>query len=250
MNRKPTSEESLLREKQVAERFSRLPTTISAPSRENTALCMPTGDCRIDTLTVRGMMECIPYYAAFIEQPGCSHVSLARNKIIHQFTQSPFEWCVMVDSDIGFTASDWKHLMQFMVIEDTDPFTATAGNWTARPHDFAANAVYSRKDDSGEVIYNGLGFARVHRSVFQVLAETLCMASSFQGVDMVDYFPSGSFPNGQWMGEDGAFWLLCHEIGVIPRRETRTNLLHAGRSVYAVNPLMIPSAPTHTVKDA
>lgn len=246
MTRTPTDEERQAHANAIAERFAKLPTHLPAPTRNNTAVCMPTGDYRIDSLCVRGLMECIPLFGAFIEQPGCSHVSLARNKILRQFMASPFEWCVMIDSDIGFTVQDFQWLMQFDGIAQLSAARKGEVNrgFVAKPTDYAANAVYARKDDSGEVIHNGLGFARVHRSVFTVLGETLCMRSQSHGLDMVDYFPSGSFPNGAWMGEDAAFWMLCREIGVIPRRETRTSLRHAGRKTYELDPLMVYSQST------
>ena len=236
--RKMTAEERQAQVDAIAERFAKLPTSINAPARANTALCIPTGDHRIDSLCMRGVLESIPQWAGFIEQPGCSHVQLARIKMLHQFMQSPFEWCVMIDSDVGFTADDFQYLLDCSPNATINEFLDTARN----PHVFAANAVYARKDDSGEVIYNGLGFARVHRSVFDVLAQTLAPHTSVHGVAMIDYFPSGAYPNGQWLTEDAGFWLLCHQIGVDPRRETRTRLKHAGRAVYEVDPLMIPSA--------
>lgn len=233
MPRQPTPEEKIAHDAAVAERFALLPMSINAPTRENTAICLPTGDCRVDIGCMAGLLATVPQWSGFFNLPGCSHVNLARIKLINGFLQSPFEWCVMIDSDIGFTAQDFEWLMQL----DTLYGTAPPGEVKPKLDYFAANGVYALKDESGEVVHQGLGFARVHRSVFEVLAKTLCMSSEHRGMRVVDFFPSGSLGMGNWMGEDAVFWLLCAEIGVRPRIEKRVRLQHAGRAVYTVNEL-------------
>lgn len=217
--RKPTPQELEEHRVEVAVRASMLPVEfeINAPNRTNTAVCIPAGDGRLDLTCARGLMECIPLFGGFMDMPGCSHVALARNRLIGNFMSSHFEWCMMIDTDIGFTVKDFAYMME--------------------GKDLAVNGIYARKDDSGEVIDKGLGFTRVHRGVFETLAKTLCMTLDFHGNKITDFFPSGSLGNEYWMGEDTAFWLLCLEIGVVPRRETRVRLRHAGRSEFVVNEL-------------
>jgi hypothetical protein len=60
---------------------------------------------------------------------------------------------------------------------------------------------------------------------------------TFQGRTFYDYYPSGPLinllvPIGDWKGEDHGFWTLCMLAGLIPRIETRTQLLHIGRKAY------------------
>ncbi len=223
MPRQPTPEERAQHDADVAARFALLPTSINAPTRENTAICLPCADYRIDMGCMQGLLASVPQWSGFFQLPGCSHVNLARNLLVNGFLSAPYEWCVMIDSDIGFIAQDFGYLMEGM---SNNPYP-----------EFAANGVYALKDDSGEVVHQGLGFARVHRSVFEVLAKTLCMTAEHRGSQIVDFFPSGSLGMGKWMGEDACFWLLCAEIGVRPRIEKRVRLQHAGRAVYTANEL-------------
>lgn len=213
--RLPTDAERLEHVRQIAERHAFLPIDVMPPTRANTAVCVPCQDGRVEFGFMTGLIDSLPLWGGLIQMPFCSHVSLARNRLIHAFRQSPFEWCVMIDTDILFKQADFAALM-----EGTD---------------FAVSAPYAKKDDSGEMIDKGLGFARIHRSVFDVLEKTLCMSSTFRGERLTDFFVNGSLGNDVWMGEDTAFWFLCENIGVKPRMETRTRLRHVGRREYEIS---------------
>lgn len=219
--KQPTPEQIAQHDADVAERFALLPTTINAPTRENTAVCVPAGDGRCEMGFMRGLIESIPLWSGLFEMPYCSHVSLARNRLMHGFLQSPFEWAIMIDTDIVFAAKDFGYLLQGSSREGLE-------------NTYAVNAHYARKDEDGGTIEQGLGFARVHRSVFEVLAQTLCTSSEFRGERLTDFFVSGSLGLQNWMGEDAAFWLLCSEIGVRPRIEKRCRLQHIGRMPYVL----------------
>ena len=211
MNRRePTVEEKQLREMQINSRYALLK-AIEAPKRETTAVCIPTGDGRIEMVCAQGLMDSIPLWSGLISLPHCSHVDLARNLLINNFMASPFDWCVMIDSDIGFRGDDFRYLTE--------------------TNDYAVRAPYSKKDDSGDAIDVGLGFALVHRTVFDVLRATLCLQADHHSIQFTQYFLSGTLgtQGGTWMGEDACFWLLCQEIGVKPRIETRTRLEHIGK---------------------
>ncbi len=220
---RPTPEQIAEHDAQVAARFALLPTTINAPTRSNTAVCIPSADGRCEMGFMRGLIDSMPYWSGLFEMPYCSHVSLARNRLMHSFMASPFEWAVMIDTDIVFTGKDFSLLMLS---------EHTSGEFSQA--DLAAVAHYAKKDDDGGTIEAGLGFARVHRSVFDVLGKTLCASSEFRGTRLVDYFPSGNLGLTHWIGEDAAFWLLCAEIGVRPRIETRCRLEHIGRRAYTL----------------
>lgn len=132
----------------------------------------------------------------------CSHPSLVRNIIAGQFLDSPFEWLVCIDDDIVPTRRDMELLLQ-----PTDPeavyFNDASNEETecrpqglCRPQapqptriavglvedgqrdlnckqvgaaDVLVNAEYCYKDDELKPVKFGLGFTRIHRSVFRTL---------------------------------------------------------------------------------
>lgn len=170
-----------------------------------------------------------------------SHVALARNIIAHQFLASPFDWLVCIDSDIGFSPDDFRKLMDYPPYHETVNPEGT----TLNEHGEAliVCAEYSKKQDTFEGVRFGLGFTRIHRSVFERLAKTVDgsgrgVVDQFQnrGQLMDDYFPSGAIEAGMWRGEDTGFFLLCRIAGIVPRVEQRTRLIHVGRKEYPYLP--------------
>lgn len=119
---------------------------------------------------------------------GCSHPSLVRNIIAAQFLESPFEWLICVDDDIYPTRHDLELLLQPTVPADG---TAPGGPNDPTPTriavglveegqrdlnrkqvgaaDVLVNAEYCYKDDELRPVKLGMGFTRIHRSVFRTL---------------------------------------------------------------------------------
>jgi hypothetical protein len=159
---------------------------------------------------------------------GDSSVSSARDYVAHYFlTRTQCEWLVWVDADITFSRDDWSYLME------------QQGN------ELAVCAEYMKKtqDLAPEVANFGLGFARVHRSVFEQLDElvrengepqlmryrsrvTLKGQSGLE--EFVEYHPIGVLPDGSRRNEDHGFWLMVRLAGIPIRKETRTKLGHTG----------------------
>lgn len=201
----------------VAERFAKLPKDLAPPKRENTVVLIPMIDGKCEWLLAQGLMDSMHLHGGVITLPCCSDVSYARNRLLNQFLRSPFEWCVMIDADTGFTRADLGFLLE--------------GN------DYAVNGVYSKKDVRGEVVTQGLGFARVHRSVLEGLAQIpdLCLPFHRHGESLLGFcFAGPTGIGGIYLGEDQAFWFMCHQIGVVPRLETRVRLRHVGRAEYVI----------------
>ena len=163
---------------------------------------------------------------AFIS--GNSHVALARNCQAAAFLASPFEWMLSIDADIQFVRRDMEILL------DGDEQIVAAR--------------YAKKElNETRPAAFGLGFARIHRGVFDALKELkyegdaddpnngapLIGSFFWQGQVMDDYFPSGPDMGSHWVGEDHGFFSLCHRAGVTARDETRCKLIHWGRHGYA-----------------
>lgn len=183
---------------------------------------------------------------------GVSHVSLARNIVAEKFKRSAYEWALLIDADIVPGMHDFRLMLEE---QDTTGNAVDAGittvecslrdvadNW----HPFRGQAdslvvaEYSYKDDSLRPVSFGLGFTRVHKSVFEAIDKSVFPDGQSRpwqfthaGRLFTDYFPSGPIlsqlvPNGEWKGEDHGFFMLCKLAGIMPRIEKRTQLTHVG----------------------
>lgn len=198
-------------------RKAKLPAKVNPPSRSNTIVLIPMADGRLWYPCARGLMDSIPHFKGIIDYPHTSLVTLARNRLVNGFLHLPAEteWAIMIDSDIGFNAQDMRCLLELE--HDTD---------------YAALAPYARKDDSGKSITRGLGFARVHRSVLEIIRDEIAVPFQHEGAAMHDFFITGATSTGGFLGEDSGFWWLCSQVGVLPRIEQRCNLVHWGCAAY------------------
>jgi hypothetical protein len=167
---------------------------------------------------------------------GESSISTARDYIVHFFlTRSRCDWLVWIDSDIAFSRQDWAYLME------------QQGN------ELAVCGEYLKKtlDLSPQVANFGLGFARIHRSVFEQLdaltrddggARLLRYRSAVDingqrsVEDFVEYHPIGVMPDGSRRNEDHCFWLLVRLAGIEIRKEKRTRLGHTGAYTWWYDP--------------
>jgi hypothetical protein len=203
--------------------------------RENTfvidpkkvAVMTPTLDGSVCCEFVAGMILSGGLYATFAPLPGCSEINLARNIMAASFLESPYEWLVLIDADIGFSRRDFELLFE--------------------GDELAVVTEYSKKDGTGEPNQFGLGFARIHRSVFERIKNLTMSADGLDpgdiGAPMVNYFtwrgriideffPSYADSAHHWSGEDHSFWKLVKMTGIVVRVETRTLLVHYGRVGY------------------
>lgn len=159
---------------------------------------------------------------------GESSISSARDYVAHYFlTRTRCEWLVWIDADITFSREDWAYLME------------EQGN------ELAVCAEYMKKtqDLSPQVANFGLGFARVHRSVYEQLDDLVTedgaprmlryrsrvQLQGHEGIEeFVEYHPIGVHPDGSRRNEDHGFWLMVRLAGIEIRKETRTKLGHTG----------------------
>lgn len=158
-------------------------------------LAIPCYDGKVMSETAGGLQSSVGLFAAVSMPTECSHVGLARNIIAGKFMNSNFEWLLCVDSDIVFTRSDLELLLQPCDIdaeyaEDHDPGAPTVASAIPRPTrvgiahcadranldsktiaaaDVLVCAEYSYKSDELHPVKLGMGFVRIHRSVFRML---------------------------------------------------------------------------------
>lgn len=187
------------------------------------------------------------FFAAVSIKQGVSSVSLARNLIAETFLQSNFEWLICQDQDIIASPQDFQFLMEPTLHEvetESTKIELRMRDGMRGLADVIVSAEYSYKDDALRPCRYGLGFTRIHRSVFEIIRELRHEDGSprtwqclFQGRLMTDFFPQGPFisqviPNGEWKGEDVGFFTLASLADIVPRIETRTRLWHVGTKAY------------------
>lgn len=178
----------------------------------------------------RGVLELVADQAIGdqYDHVGESSISSARDYVAHYFlTRTTCEWLVWIDADIAFTRADWAFLMEQQGTE------------------LAVCAEYMKKtqDLAPEVANFGLGFARVHRSVFEQLDNLVTddgrprmlryrsqvhINGGSDIEEFVEYHPIGVHPDGSRRNEDHGFWLMARLAGITIRKETRTKLGHTG----------------------
>lgn len=211
--------------KAVQARYDQLP-DCNPPTRANTVVTMPSHDYRMDIETHKGLLSSFQHFGGELTLNGFSDVGQARNKIFNAVLATPFEWMVCIDSDIGFSCTDLEKLL-----------------FLASPIDYAVNGVYAKKDDKDEAVTQGLGFARIHRSVLEAIKLHMPLPyrdemANGEWMDCQDFCITGSTKNMGMLREDSGFWFMCSEIGVIPRLERSVNLRHyGGRRGYELSSL-------------
>lgn len=209
----------------IKARYDQLP-PCNPPVRENTLMTLPLHDFRLDIETHRGLMWTFNKYAAEFTMCGNSDIGDARNKIFNAALASPFEWIVCIDSDIGFTPDDMEKLL-----------------YLEHARDYAVNGVYAKKNDKDQAVTQGLGFARIHRSVLEAIKLHLPFRYQSENAngDMVehqDFCITGATEKMGMLREDTGFWFLCSQVGVVPRMEYTLNLRHyGGRRAYELSSL-------------
>jgi len=178
----------------------------------------------------RAMLDLVAgaHIGAQYDHVGESSISSARDYVAHFFlTRTTCDWLVWIDSDIAFSMVDWSFLME----QEGD--------------ELAVCAEYMKKtqDLAHEVANFGLGFARVHRSVYEQLDEMVTEdgrprmlryrsqvhINGQQNIEeFVEYHPIGVLPDGSRRNEDHGFWLMARLAGIKIRKETRSKLGHTG----------------------
>jgi len=188
---------------------------VDKPYRDKVFVGMPCYDRRVDIACVAGLMQCLEWYKIPFFCVGNSNISLARNEIAHVFLEraTECEWFVMIDSDTIFTRDDWNILW-----EGTEDVVCCE---------------YARKVFGEPPVKYGLGFSRVHRRVFEKIAELkkddgseYALRYYARGSIFVDYFPNGPNAGSQWLSEDHGFFTLAAMAQIQHRLENRTKLRH------------------------
>jgi hypothetical protein len=225
---------------------------------------VPTYDGRNEWATTQGLCAIFSMGMAggLAGLPGCSHVALARNLCAHNFLRTGLEWLVFIDADIGFTPDDFAILMDYprrdgvitpplnqelhdaATLAELNNQNVPKGQSSVRyKTPLIVCAEYARKSEGAPPARLGLGFARIHRSVFAAL-DTLNLESGearidafmYEGNHIADYFISGCSEH-RWLTEDTGFFSLCRMAGIHPRVEQRCKLEHVGKKSWPYIPM-------------
>jgi len=192
------------------------------PEPQKVLLACPVMDFRIDIACVMGIMEVVIAGAGAVTptfRGGQSNIRLCRNELAHKYLRSDCDTLVFVDSDIGFTARDFAYLME--------------------GEEQVVICPYAKKVLGMPPVDYGMGFCRIHRSVFEAMNDWRAADGSealhrfrFEGELATDFFFDGATPDMRWLSEDAGFWHWCALLDLSRRMETRTRLVHYGRFGY------------------
>lgn len=142
------------------------------------------------------IVACTGLFAALATPAECSHVGRARNLAVHDFLGSPYEWFVGIDADTAFSRRDFELLLEpcdttANYYEENDSGEVIGTGFAPRPTrvlvsqpaslrelylktvsaaDALVCAEYSYKDEHLQPVKLGMGFVRIHRTVFETLA--------------------------------------------------------------------------------
>lgn len=177
---------------------------------------VPTHDRRVDVDCMLAIMRSVMRYGGETYfHMGVSEPHLARNLIAHQFLKSNCDWFMKIDSDIVYSEADWNYL------------------WEG--DEMIVTAPYARKVPGRPPADFGLGFTRIHRSVFAAIDELQKEDGSpfveqfYMESEMIShYYPGGVTGDSRWLGEDRGFFTLCAMTQTPYRLETRCHLEHVG----------------------
>lgn len=185
-------------------------------------LATPTYDGKLDAHYVAGLMQSAALQMFHTNYFLCceSCIPLARNRIAHHFMQkTKYQHLLMIDADVGFSYQDLALLLE--------------------GDELAVVGEYARKEPQRRPVKFGLGFARVSREVFEKLGTLTNEDGSERlgryfenGEQCIDYHITGATGDGRYVTEDRGFWELVKLAEIKIRVETRTKLVHWGKSAY------------------
>jgi hypothetical protein len=190
-------------------------------------LAMPCGTSSMYTEVVMSVIAVLagsggsvrPYWLN-----GHSNIAGGRSLMAHYFLNNTecdtlFFW----DSDIVASLQDFAYMME--------------------GDEQVVIAPYARKEMGRAPVGFGMGFCRIHRSVF----DTLNAWTTDEGEEVLGrfyqndvppqpiathFFYTGASPEARWYGEDTGFWHFCARNNITQRLERRTRLGHIGLFKY------------------
>lgn len=155
----------------------------------------------------------------------------ARNRAAASFLASDCDRMLFIDTDIGFTADDIKH-----IVESEEPIVG--GIYPLKCMDLkpCLSVLPGHKPTPVggliPVAWVGTGFLSIKREVFEAL-KTKENLYTTHGRDEWDFFRSGVY-EGQYFSEDIGFCHAARAAGFKVMVDTRIQLLHEGSIKYPI----------------
>ncbi len=201
-------------------------------------LCIPCGSHRPYMemmLSVIAVLAASGQDVTLYTMNGDSNITHCRNMLAHAFlTRYPdFDTLFFWDDDIVATVQEFA--------------------WMLEGPEQVVIAPYARKQMGRGPVGFGMGFCRVHRTVFDTLnaweaddGSELLQRFYVEGEGIAThFFYTGASPEARWYGEDTGFWHFSARTAISQRLEHRTRLFHLGHHRYGYPDQLAGALPPH-----
>ena len=164
---------------------------------------------------------------------GCSIIELARTKVLLRFLESDCTHLFMIDADMVWRPEDFIRLLALGT-----KLPCVGGAYPAKREP----ATFMLRWEDSELIANeygclpirgmGLGFTIVQRMVIEDLIEGAPKMRFVDEEGIHPHFFRNSVENGEFQGEDMAFFQDVRELGYTVWMDPAISLGHVGTKVY------------------
>jgi len=165
---------------------------------------------------------------------GCSIIELARTKVLSRFLETDCTHLFMIDADMVWRPQDFIRLLalgtKLPVVGSTYPMKREPCTFMLR---WESDELVANEYGCLPIRGMGLGFTLVQREVIERLAALSPKMRFNDEEGLKPHFFRNSVENGEFQGEDMAFFQDVRELGYIVWLDPAITLGHVGTKVYS-----------------
>jgi hypothetical protein len=192
----------------------------------------PCRDKKLNLTYVIGLMAINGAYGGWMPMGGQGDIHIARTTLVNNFLKTKHEAIVFIDGDIGFSRQDFLEL-----VATDKPYVSGLYPGKSDVPEFIFRAKDMSVMPPADVPRQGLmevgliptGFLKVHRCVFELMAQKEIVQSYAKGQHH-HYFPS-IIVDDHIQSEDYGFCHLVKQAGFEPVINCAIRLEHDGRRI-------------------
>jgi len=178
---------------------------------------------------------------------GDSLVTRARNKVVHKFLQTEYDYLLFIDSDIIYTPQDIIKLRN-----NEKPICGGVYFKKKLPYSPVCNRSMEQHDHMHKMMETGTGFLMIHREVFESIMKAepehfYKNDSDEESGDYYDFFRVGVV-DGRYLSEDYYFCHLARKHGYDIWLDTSIYVKHIGRATYPFDDYDLINGASHLLE--